>query len=550
VFRLESVLSASKQNLLLWILCCGFFLLPFARLQIFYHDFVFTKWILVYSLAFFGIGCYVGKDQILKLPKLQKSLILFFFGFIVYFLLNLFLFDLSLFSTSFVDRFIFIVLTILFYNFFLSNTLRIDFIFAALLFSISVFIAFSFFEYFSLDKEFRYLSGVSFGNINLAAEFVGINIVLLVLGQNQLNKFGSWRDAVIGLSLLFVYVSACRSVIIALLVTSIVLVALRILTLRIFVKYGLIFLFFLSLFHVATILDITKNEVHQVVFTDESSVEGVKTSKEVTTKIRWQMYLGTLRMIWDHPFGCGPGHFTFGFMPYLVATMPEFNQMMVPQSPHSEYLRILSEEGIFFFCLCLILLILFLTKNKSFFLKIKQNHPFIIGFFLFLSIQALFQFPLMNPFPFLISACMLGYLLSILYKENVISVNSSGSLFLSVFSFILAFALILSEFLIFAYPKSTNANHLASFLNANNWYAAIQEIEAYLAKNDLQSAKKSLEKELTRRPNNYLALALSANIAGREGNKGKMCHDLERIDAFFGGQSSYHPFLKEQCRSF
>jgi hypothetical protein len=33
-------------------------------------------------------------------------------------------------------------------------------------------------------------------------------------------------------------------------------------------------------------------------------------------------------------------------MPYLYKMMPEFNEQIIPHSPHNEYLRLIAEEGI------------------------------------------------------------------------------------------------------------------------------------------------------------------------------------------------------------
>lgn len=520
-----------------------FCLIPFIKIPIFFADYWFSKWVVVYGATIvFAFYVYASK-KIIFLPQFNHAT---FIGLGLIFIITIFnhiYYKASFLTPSFWDRLCFVLLSLSFFNFFRGNPSFIKNLLITLFVANTFFILScipTFYEFFCFELKNPNILQKNFGNINMSAEFVGISLVLLISGRGYFKHSRFLIDILICLSIIYCYYASSRSIVVAVGFSFFVLICLKIIHLKRIILYIIIcgiFLFSIELLikHFST--DFKNLSLYFTTHYDKPS----------STNVRWQIIMGTLEMIRDHPFGVGPGNYIFSFIPYMHRAMPGLNEMNIAQSPHNEYLRIIAEDGIPFVLVLLITFSFYLYSNKDKLKLIASNHPTIIGFFSFLIIQAAFQFPLINAFPFMITACFVGYIFSIFHADHAISLSRKGwglsALFVSLF-FLIG---IISEAISFLYPFSSHLNKISYQLNRSNWQAAVQAARIDMKEGNFISAQQMIDRELEIHPDNFIALSVKAELEGYTGNSYNYCILLKKIDGYFKEQSIFHTYLLQNC---
>lgn len=312
---------------------------------------------------------------------------------------NSYMHNVPLISYEHTRRFIFWGATAFFFNFFCSEQeegfLKVE---KVIFLSSLIFIILALAQFILHPDSPPYLT---LGNINLSAEFIGFSLAFqfgfLSRQWTQMKK--SWKiNLLASLSLTYIDITNCRSVIIG----SILILAFSILTNRKFFIENLkiIILSVILIFSLKQFILLIYPDLSLISFTDKSS------------SFRWLLYTNTLQMIYSNPLGVGIGQFEFGALPYLGSLFPSLNEGMLFSNPHDEFLSYLAEEGIIF---CLLLFSLGLSTCYFLWNDIKKvllSRPDILYFFIMLFIQALFQFPLLEPLPYFMTALMTGYFFS------------------------------------------------------------------------------------------------------------------------------------------
>jgi len=274
--------------------------------------------------------------------------------------------------------------------------------------------------------------------------------------------------------------------------------------------------------------------------------------------IRWLLYWNTLRMIFENPFGVGVGQFQFASIPYLRSS-PEFDEMTLYRNPHNEFLRFLAEDGVITSFLYLLLassLIYYLWKDIQ---KIFYSYPEFIFFSLILLVQAVFQFPLMNPVPYFLTALMVGYFFSLRKDEFFICKFAKtsktfliGSTLMGSVVFTAAFS---SRYIYFNYPRDLSLNRLACHMGdpivnsvgSHNWLACLNVASTYFKEKEYAKAESYALRTLYWQPLNYQGIKLLGFSLLYQGHKEKACDLFKKYDSFFRSPTSVDGIIKREC---
>lgn len=535
-----------QKNSWFALLLMGAVFLPFLKIGVFFQHYVFPKWLLVYTICtLLSIKCLTLKN--FSVPRFNKNLQTLFLLLFLTLITNHLIHDISFLTAAFGDRLCFILITLAIYNLMKEQLLKPQDLCLLVMIPAFLFLTINFSQLLQAaglitTKSFD-LSG-SLGNINFSADFIACALLLCIAARPQFKQYEKGVDAFIYTCLLYCYFASSRSVFVALFIVGSILLFLRYVTPKYILKQVCAIactLLLLNLF--PYVIDFVS---HWISF-DKTQLNKIYLLKPESTSVRWELVLATLDMIKNNPFGVGPGNFALGFLPYSHLLSQEVGEDLIMTSPHCEYLRIIAEDGIPFTLLLLTLGGIALKTYLSKIPDIIKNHPILVTFISYYTLQCLFQFPLLWPGPFFFIACFMGYLLFVLCGDETTPLSKSlwGTSVLG-FSFFI-FTYFASEYLMFNYPNSSDLNQLSARLNPSNWYAPIQAAYAELNRGDEGRAKKLLKEELKKHPTNYLAMSLLSDLAEQNGNFSNACTLRQQVVSYFGKKSRYASFVKNRC---
>lgn len=538
-----------RDLLSLLILSIGINLFPLIKIEMFAHDFFFTKWAITYGTASLLTLSLVSLKRSLTLPKFSNPLILsLIFLFIVQLVNHIYAY-LSLLSTPFMDRIFFVVLTFSIFHLFQQGVLTKRIFMVMIASSTALFLVMCLLK---LGGELsRADLSLTFGNINMSAEFVGMGLAVMLGGYQHTNLNLEKRilDGLIVASMVYLYYASSRSIVVSLGCVFATLIFLRLMPLKkiiYLIAASLVFIVFIEIYPKILILlnPLNSWSLAQTVLPEADFV------KASSTLARWQIIKTTLQLIWENPLGIGPGNFLYAYIPYIKG-VPAFNEGYILQSPHNEYLRFLAEDGIFFVFGMIIACWFLIKDNIKKIGPICEKNPMIVTFFTFMAIQSLFQFPLINGVPFFICACFTGYLLAELYVDQVVYLETRPSFFLGTAMAIVlcffCFARVASEWLEFFHRDSISLSRFACRLNDSNADACMNQARAEIGALRYADAKETILRELVKRPHNFVALSILASVEFYLGNMQARCVSLKKIDDYFRNESSYHAYIQENC---
>lgn len=356
-------------------------LVPLAYCYKIDNPFTPTKWIVFYFLTIIS-SLFLFKT--IKIPKLPKKIWLPLVGIITSGLISVLSNFQGSYLTHYLDWILFGLLVLLSFNmereelwksFYLGNLL-------------SSFLVILFATLQLLDIQIPYLPHISlmdstFGNVNMAGEFIGVSLLIQLFFLQR-----SWTHISIRLFLLisniaYLFVLMPRAVILGLLsVSTFYLITNKIkISKKWLASAGVLILI---LFSSAQLF----NKKTKGLF-EGTSVE-----------IRLNRWANTIGMIYENPLGIGPGNYEYAYITYddYFKTDTESNKNYVVKSPHNGFLELGSEFGIIAFVF--IVPFLFFLFPRKFTLE--------SSLFIYIFIVALWNFPLENTYPFMVSAIFLG----------------------------------------------------------------------------------------------------------------------------------------------
>lgn len=484
------------------------------------------------------IFLFLYKSKTLILPKLPNALFYILGCTLLVAVMNSDLHNVPLLSYENTRRFIFWGLTILFFNVFCAQKekafIKIE---NAICLSSAAFSILSLFRYILNPEEQPYFT---FGNINLSAEFIGFSLVF------QLNALArSWKkyEKSIGLNLLtalsltYIYFTNCRSVLIA---TYLIIVATFYLNKKLWKEFvKLLALSALMIFSVKIIFFIFYPDLVMV------------TPIEKQFSCRWLLYLNTVKMIIENPLGAGVGQYEFASIPYVGNLIPATRETVLFLSPHDEFLHFLAEDGVilsllFFLSVCTFLY--FYGKDVK---KIFIEHPAFIYFSIVIFVQALFQFPLIEPLPYFITTIMVGYFFSIIRMDHTIYTLTNGIkaiLFSLNFLAFMIFTIYFSSIYVSVnFPHSEKLNKLVCSFGDRNWLSCLNVASSRIADGDYDTAESYALRTLNWQPLNYQGIKMLGFSLLYQGNRRKACKTFKQYDSLFENQSSLHELFLKEC---
>lgn len=486
---------------------------------------------------------FLSKQQYLVLPQLPNSsfniiLLILFFLF-----LNTYIHNVSFFSFQNSRRIMFWELSIFFFNFFsLEKEEAFNKITKVICLAAAIFLVGAFASYIFRSNLGLYFT---FGNIAHSAEFIGFCLAFqfgLLIRLWEHSKPSVFLEIFSALSLTYIFFSQSRLASIG----------------AIFIL-GAAFLF--NTKHIKNIIKIVlmcalfiiliKFFISSFLYGDSfyTSTGDCFFGKDYAS--RWLLYIQTLQMILENPFGVGAGNYEFSSIPYLQG-VPECNEFSLFNTPHSEFLHFLAEDGIIlcvlFFSLALSLIYFLWSDIK----KIFYAYPEFIFFSLMLFIFSLFQFPLLNPIPYFMTALMIGFFFSLRTRHSLTyKINYRVRLFLITIQIIFSVVVInwfSEKYISFNHPHHQFLNKIMCTFEKRSWLSCLNVATAHVDKGEYDKAEPYIQRVLNWQPTHYQALRLLGFSELYQGNNNKACAIFKKYNSLFKNPQLLNDVTKAECQ--
>jgi O-antigen ligase len=457
----------------------------------------------------------------------------------------------------------FVALALASFWYFRRTGLRLPTMRAGALASVSVVVAIGLLQFAGLDL-LSWLPGgdhrsATFGNVNLAAQFVGLALVVLLAvspagaRSRHLTAAGIATEAAAAASLAYLGLAGTRSVGLALAAAALVLLVVRRLTVARLLRCGA----------AAALLAV-------VVIPNAPRFAGppassAPESKRASASWRLAVWSDTLALVRDHPEGVGAGNFEHGFIPYALAGRSKPGELVFFRSPHDDYLRLVAEEGVAAALLLLALLAALARElHRSPAVARWRSVPgaLLASCGVFLVVEALFQFPFELAFPSLLTAVLLG--LALACTEAPAEAESASPArpprdglrrLGDAATVLLALAIVAgvvrtagAERLV-AVSRGADVVALerACHLDPRRLEACVQAAWLRSRAGDHATARAELAALLGRSPWYFPAIKLLGEDLLAAGDRAAGCRHLRRYDAMFGGHSTGHERVLAFC---
>jgi O-Antigen ligase len=395
-----------------------------------------------------------------------------------------------------------------------------------------------------------------FGNVNMAAEFLGFAIlVLLVIDVPPLApRLRLAREAVLAYALAELYFLASRSSFLALSVCVVMLLTIGRLTFR---RLG-------SLLLAAALGGMTVLWVGALVAgPGAAGVEDllradVQQHKRDSSSLRFAAWDSTLALVRDHPLGLGLGNFPDAFIPYQLEGSPLPSETLYFRSPHNEALRLVADGGVFALPLAMALAIgmgLGLWRNPVFARGQSDAGALLFAGLVYYLVEACFQFPLDVAMGALAIATLLGLAAACLEPDvrgraatrgHRTAWIASGLVVASLVGFA-AWRVGRSEWLFVNAPKDLGAQAEACRLNPRNLPACVTAAWLQGRAGEAAVARATLTRVLERSPYYFPAIKLLGEQALARGERERGCRYLWIYDEMFRRRSTVHQVLGHYC---
>lgn len=509
-----------------WFPILTAFVLPLVSLNVFFEPYDTAKWLVLYCFSLVAGSILFLAGRPVRIPKRRVLWGLVIALFILMVLQSWFL-DLPFGGKSLNDRLLFVLIFVLAFNSTRKFRSELYPVLAALAPAVA---GFSLWQLFSETDPKKFSFVPFFGNINMGAQFVGICILFLAV---QLRKGLSrwWVEGALVVGFVFAYFSGCRSVLLALLVACPLILfrqrtdwkaLLRTMVLTVAVVLGC-----------------------RALFSPPEMSRQQLTGTDNSASYRLVLWKSALDMVKDHPFGVGPGEFTFSVMSYKVRNGQWAAQEEVDRYPHNEYVRFLSEDGVLTSVLIFFLIALVLREVGK--LSRGPEKNIFAGLCAYLAVEAFFQFPLENAFPFFVTAWMTGSVFRRNAAPGIIVPKALGVVPLVMIA-ALSTAVILAEYWVRNDSQNLKKSEWACRLAPANWRSCMFYANNLINAYELSAADRVLDPILERQPYHFPALRLSAQTAFRRNDWERGCLRLKTYEEAFGGQSPLHDFFQEKCK--
>lgn len=400
-------------------------------------------------------------------------------------------------------------------------------------------------------------SSATFGNVNMAAQFVGLALVVLLAvpwGDASLarRRMQVADEVLAAAAVAYLWLAGTRSVGIALLGAVSVLI-------------GVGRISWARLLRMAAGAAVVASGV--LAFSPAPGgplTPAVREAKQASAEWRLAVWSDTLALIREHPEGVGAGNFEHAFIPYALAGRSKPGEATVFRSPHNEYLRLVAEEGIAGALLLLALLLLLVRElHRSPAIDRWRSEPgvLIASCGAFLVIEAFFQFPFEMAFPSLLSAVLLGLALActealpdpesasrpIPSRGRLRHAGDAACVVLALGIGVGVVRTATAERLAARAGSDVEMLERACTLDPRRVEACVEAAWLRGRAGDHAALREGVARVLRRSPHYFPALKLLGEDLLAQGQTEAGCRHLRAYDAMFGGASSVHERVRESC---
>lgn len=391
----------------------------------------------------------------------------------------------------------------------------------------------------------------TFGNANMAAQFVGLSVVVLLARfppPAAARRLAA--EIVAGGGVAYVSLASSRSVALALAVALLTVGLLRRLTVGALLRVGAVALVSAGLVVLAA--------PHGIGPLDPTTRAG----KQMSASLRLRVWSDSVGLVRDHPLGVGAGNFEPAFIPYALAGRSKPGETIVFRSPHNEYLRLLAEEGVVGASLLLALLARLVSGlRRSPAAGAWRSDPGVLlaAVGVFLAVEAFFQFPFELAYPSLLAAVLLG--LAFAASEESPARQSldgfrgegrrrAGDVATGVAALAIGVGLarvVAAEYLATNGRQSVARLERACGLDPRRLEACVEAAWLHSRAGEHVAARRALDGVLRRSPDYFPAIKLLGEDLLAAGERAAGCRHLRRYDQMFGGRSSAHELVGTAC---
>jgi O-antigen ligase len=385
----------------------------------------------------------------------------------------------------------------------------------------------------------------TFGNVNMAAQFVALGLVVVLSGIGGEGEPPRSRAAVVALAVLgaaglaYLHLLGTRSAPLALTaaLAFLLVVDRRAALLRLAAGGAL----------VVAILRFLPGAA------GPPQSGGTSAHKRESVRVRFAVWSDTWDLVRDRPLGVGAGNFEQAFIPYALGGRTRPDESLVFRSPHNEYLRFLAEEGLAASALLAVLLIgLGVALHRSPTVASWRSPPgrLLGSVSVFLAVEAFFQFPFEMAFPALTAAVMLGLAGACLGPSSAVSRRGAWRLLAVVAAAGVVWALVRvvqAERLWVGARSDVRAQEEACRLDPRRLEACTQGAWLRIGSGDHETGRRALVEVLERAPHYYPAIKLLGEDSMARGDRETGCLYLGVYDALFDGRSALHERIRHDC---
>jgi hypothetical protein len=398
----------------------------------------------------------------------------------------------------------------------------------------------------------------TFGNVNMAAQFVGFALTVLVAHRAAHRAPAPrWRslasDVLVATGLGYVFAVGSRS---AMLASAASFAVIAVLTRRRGVGVASRRPLFVAAVVAVSLIGVAWSTGRLSGAPPFGAAD--HPLKAESLRLRSRLWKEAAELVRDHPLGVGSGNFAHAFLPYQLQDERLRSETIVYSSPHNEPLRALSEEGVPWCALAGYLLLQLGAAVR----RQARARPWplaaviVAGGTAFLAVESAFQFPFAMAFGCLGAAMLLGLALSFLETDGGPAVTQrlgwrpAARLATIAAALVGAFALarlVRSDYLTGTDAPDAARPHEACQLNPRNLRACLNAAWLDARAGNRQDARVRAAAILDRSPYYYPAIKLLADESLAQGDVRAGCFHLWIYDSLFDGRSAEHDRLSALC---